>query len=208
MSDLPDDSDDGATAGVADGGDERELSPLEELWWLFKDAGLPFPPLPRDLADRLREVDTWVFASREVEASPWDVDIFAAEAVEDDPPDYVLVAHTGYGVNSWAMHYFVVQGSLGIFLQVPWGGVYTDNEAAVARLKELFAAAGELIEAAADTLEPDERLVVVESARDGGRVARFPSGTPLAAVPWRRAPDPTLTALAALRPDGSGVPAS
>ena len=49
-----------------------------------------------------------------------------------------------------------------------------------------------LIETAADTLEPDERLVVIESASDGGLLARFPAGIPLAEVAWRRAPDPTL----------------
>ena len=29
-------------------------------------------------------------------------------------------------MNSWAMHYFVVQPGLGLFLQFPWAGAYHD----------------------------------------------------------------------------------
>lgn len=183
--------------------EEHEPTPLEELWWLFKDAGLPFPPLPRGLADRLQEVEPWVFATRPIVTSPWDVDDYLEEAVAGSPPDYVLVAHTGYGVNSWAIHYFLVQGGLGIFLQIPWGGAYTDNDAAVARLRERFAAAADLIEAASQELDEDDRLVAVETVRHRGQLARFKAGTPTEKIAWRRAPDPMLAALMELRGTGA-----
>jgi hypothetical protein len=184
-------------------GSEREPSPLEEVFWMFREAELPFPPIPRELAGELRPLDQWLFASREIEASPLDLDLFLDEAIAGEAPDYVLLGQAGYGISNLAIHYFLVVGPLALFVQVRWGGAYTDNEAAVARMRGAFSGAEELIVAAeaarADgRLGPRERLVVVDSEREGRRFARVEVGSDEGAIAWCRAADPVVEALVGL----------
>ena len=86
------------------------------------------------------------------------------EAVKQDIEDYVLLAHAGHGVNSYAIHVFVVHGPLALFLQVPWGGVYMDPKKSARRLADVFDCAGQLITAVreadtTDRLEPGKAAV-------------------------------------------------
>ena len=50
------------------------------------------------------------------------------EVVKEDLEDYVAVSHAGHGVNSYSINYALVSGSLGLFLQTLWGGVYMDAD--------------------------------------------------------------------------------
>jgi hypothetical protein len=98
------------------------------------------------------------------------------EAVKQDIEDYVLLAHAGHGVNSYAIHVFVVHGPLALFLQVPWGGVYMDPKKSARRLADVFDCAGQLITAVreadtTDRLEPGKRLFVMVSL--GGSTWRW-----------------------------------
>jgi hypothetical protein len=57
-------------------------------------------------------------------------DLAAHAAVLDSdelPAGHARLGHNGHGVNSWAMHYYLVQPALAILLQIAWGGIYTDN---------------------------------------------------------------------------------
>jgi hypothetical protein len=82
----------------------------------------------------------------------------------------VLLAHAGHGANSCAIHYFLVRGPYGLFVQASWGGVYMDPDAAAGRMRDYF----DLAEALARTSEeapspgaPSDRLVVVVSDFSG-----------------------------------------
>jgi hypothetical protein len=113
----------------------------------------------------LRKRERWCYATREVERWPYEIDAYADEA-RTDVPDYALVAHAGHGVNSYAIHYFLVRGPLGLFVQAPWGGVYTAEDEAVATMREYFDLAKTLVRAAGDGLSPgraSDRLVVYVS---------------------------------------------
>lgn len=152
---------------------------LAQMLLLFEGWGLAFPPVPGDLAPALRVLGPGLLGTREGVPSPYDLGWFLAD-LASDPSDYLVVGHAGHGVNSWAMHYYLVHGPLALLLQVPWGGAYMDSEAATAAVGAAFADARELL-AAADALglTPGEHLVVVES---GAAPSRW-------GVASRRAPD-------------------
>ncbi len=153
-----------------------ESSGVARATALFHSQGLELPPVPRELARRFRERDKWCFASRPVSISPYDVDSYVHDG--DAAADYVLVAHAGHGVNSWAIHYYLVLGPLRVFLQIGWGGVYEDRSAATARVNNCGSLARELIVAAAKAsrrgrLRSSVRLTVVASDVYRG-FCRFP----------------------------------
>ncbi len=122
-----------------------ENSPLVQAQAAFAEAGLPWPPMPETLAAQLQRAAPWVFASRELPASPYALAPFVQELIEQPAvPDYAVAALDGYGTNSWAAHFFLVQGPLAVFIQEPWGGAYTDTEAQRPQVERLFDWAGRL----------------------------------------------------------------
>jgi hypothetical protein len=76
-----------------------------------------------------------------------------------------VLSHSGHGVNSYAIQYYLVQGCLCMFLHLGWGGVYMDAEAAVAEIRDCFSMADQVVTAAqkAGTFQAGERLTVVGS---------------------------------------------
>jgi len=101
------------------------------------------------------------------------IDDYIAEPATGRRGDYVLLAHAGHGVNSYALHYYLVQAPLRLFLQVAWGGVYMDAAEATADVNDCFRLAGELLEAGRNAvrrgrLGPHDRLLVVASSFYGG----------------------------------------
>ena len=146
-----------------------EQDPLQAARQAFESQGLPWPPLPGPLAARLRPQGEHVFATRTLPASPYEIERYVQEAVSAQAlDDYAVTGFAGHGVNSWAAHCFIVQEPLALFIQVPWGGIYTDAPASLAQLQLLFAWAGRLITLAqacarSSHLWPGERLVVVAS---------------------------------------------
>lgn len=108
-----------------------DSSPPASALALFAGEGLPFPPLPPAMAAALTEIDAHVFATRHFDASPYNLEIFRQEIMGPDPvDDYALIGFAGRGINSWAAHQFLVTAGLALFIQLPWGGAYTDADAA------------------------------------------------------------------------------
>jgi len=102
------------------------------------------PPMPDAAEARLKERAEWCFSTRAFKESPYDLRHYARKAIAGASPDYVLVARVGQGVNSFAMHYFLVQGPLQVFLQIAWGG-QVGHERSTALVNECFASAHELV---------------------------------------------------------------
>ena len=110
---------------------ERSVGPAndyEGMLATFRSAGLPEPPIPEAFRAELRRVEDWCWATRPID--PMEMYMFReypAEVLSVDVPDYVAVSHAGHGVNSFAVSLHLVYGSLALFTQTLWGGVYTDN---------------------------------------------------------------------------------
>ena len=133
---------------------------------LFSNAGLAVPTLPEDLAAKLKERDRWVFSTRLIRRSPYDLDYYAHEVQRKQVPDYALLSHSGHGANSYAIQYYLVHGSLRMFLHLAWGGIYTDKEKVAATIGDCFSKADKVVQAMvqdAALFQAGEYLTVVGS---------------------------------------------
>jgi len=155
----------------------------------FAKANLPFPPIPPDLQPRLEALDDFLFGTRHDGPRPYSLQWYVDELVAGSSvAPYVLTGHDGRGMNSWAIHYLLVHGPLGVFDQIPWGGAYSDDVAAVQLMKVHWTQITDLlgaVEAAAarGLLAADERYIVVCSDFFGSRWWRGRLGDEPA---WRR----------------------
>jgi hypothetical protein len=136
---------------------------IEKARQLFGDAGLAFPTIPQQFEARLKEQREWLFATREIKMSPYNVFHYVREAYETHAEDYVVLCHSGHGVNSYAVQYYLVLGALRMFLHLGWGGVYCDAKKDAALIHDCFSVADQIVPAAQSVgrFRPGERLLVV-----------------------------------------------
>jgi hypothetical protein len=141
---------------------------IDEARQLFAQAGLPFPFIPPEMRETFEKIEDWVYGTRL--KIPWLYEIrqYATEAITTDIADYLLLGHAGHGIQSWAMHYYLVRGPLALFLQIAWGGAYTDEEKAIGQISTRFAQANDLIQKVEEarqkgSFQPGERLIIVSS---------------------------------------------
>ena len=141
------------------------MTDIEKARQLFRDAGLAFPTIPGEIAARLKEQGEWLFATREIKMSPYNLQHYVAEVDETRVEDYAVLSHSGHGINSYALQYYLVRGSLRMFLHLGWGGVYMDDKAAKANIRNCFSLADQIVPAAQGMgqLEAGEHLTVVGS---------------------------------------------
>jgi len=140
------------------------MTVLEKARDLFQGAGLAFPTVPGQFAAGLKEQSKWLFSTRELEMSPYFLQHYVQEG-DQAPEAYVVLAHSGHGVNSYAIQYYLVSGPLRLFLHLGWGGVYMNREAAASKIRECFLVADEIVPVAmrSEKFAPGERLTIVGS---------------------------------------------
>ena len=129
---------------------------------LFRDEGLVFPAIPDELAAELKEQSRWLFSTRKIDISPYNLDHYVDEVDGIDVEDYAVLSHSGHGANSYAIQYYLVHGSLRMFLHLGWGGVYSDADADVGKIRRCFSLADQIVPAASK-LGKDDRLTIVAS---------------------------------------------
>jgi hypothetical protein len=120
------------------------LTDIEKAKQLFQKAGLAFPTIPEELAARLKERDKWLFSTREITMSPYNLSHYVHEVNETNVDDYSLLCHSGHGVNSYALQCYLVYGALRLFLPLGWGGVYMNAKGRTAEINECFKLADEI----------------------------------------------------------------
>lgn len=139
----------------------------------FEAMGLPVPPVPEKLRSRLHVVEDWCFATRDIRPmGMYFFEDYLLQALTGQAPDYLAFSWSGHGINSYAVNYHLVDGSLALFAQAPWGGRYTDAGAAAEALSQLFVRCAALIEIHASAvqsgrLQSPGRLLVCESELRG-----------------------------------------
>jgi hypothetical protein len=135
---------------------------------LLAEMGLRMPPMPADADVRLKERDTWCFSTRALKVSASDLAHHARKAIGGASPDYVLVAQASQGLPRNALHYFLLQGPLQIFLQLGWAEAPAEHARATGLVNDCFALAEQLVAAVARALHAGRlaragRLTVVAS---------------------------------------------
>lgn len=124
------------------------MTDIEKATKLFRDAGLGFPAIPEELAAQIKERGPWVYSTRPVELPPYNLQQYVKEVERTQTKDYVVLSHSGHGVNSYAIQYYLVQGPLRMFLHLAWGGVYMKEKEAAATIRNCFSIADQIVEAA------------------------------------------------------------
>ena len=135
---------------------------------LLAEAGLTMPPMPEMAEARLKEREDDCFSTRTFKESPANLLHYVRKAIGGVSPDYVLVALGRDGRTADALHFFLVQGPLQLFLQIGWGGAGAARERATVLINDCFALAHQLCEAVPAALRkgrlaPTGRLTVVGS---------------------------------------------
>jgi len=176
---------------------------LDEARRQFEAEGLTVPLVPQAMGGELVRLGEALYATRrDLPAGPYEIEAFVREALAGETDDYVLFGQDGHGFQSWAVHYFLVRGHLALFVQVEWGGAYSDREVTTRAVTDAFTRAWSLVEAVdaageSGRFEAGERLIVVYSnLSENSRWARVhvPTADP-AAVDWQPADDPLLAGL-------------
>jgi hypothetical protein len=141
------------------------MTDTEKARLRFQKAGLAFPTIPEEFAPGLKEREEWLYSTREIEVSPYDLDHYVHEITRTRVEDYAVLSYSGHGVNSYAIQYYLVHGALRMFLHLGWGGVYSDAKADAAEIRDCFSLADEIVAATQTVgkLRPGERLLVVGS---------------------------------------------
>jgi hypothetical protein len=141
------------------------MNDIEKARKLFQKAGLAFPAIPKELAARLKEMGEWIFSTREIDMSPYNLQHYIREVDGTHVEDYVVLSHSGYGVNSYALQYYLVHGMLEMFLHLSWGGTYMDAKKTSAEIRDCFLMADEIVPAAQTSvkLQSGARLRIVGS---------------------------------------------
>ena len=139
------------------------MSDLEQARQLFKDAGLAFPTIPDKLAVQLKKRGPWLFSTCALETSPYNLSYYERESEQTHGKEYAVLCHSGHGVNSYAIQYYLVCGPLRMFLFLGWGGAYMDADAAAPQIRECFSLADQIVPAARTSgkLGTDKRLTIV-----------------------------------------------
>jgi hypothetical protein len=119
---------------------ESKGQPAEESARAFlSEQNLPFPPMPAPMAAALTEIRPKIFATRPVADAPYNLETFRNRAMTPDPVEsYALIGMDGHGYNSWALHYFLVEKGLSLFVQLPWGGVFENPDELRADIVAVF----------------------------------------------------------------------
>jgi hypothetical protein len=140
------------------------MTDLEKARHLFQEAGLTLPTVPEKLAAGLKERGKWLFSTRELEMWPYNLQHYVHER-DGTRGDYAVLSHSGHGVNSYAIQYYLVYGPLRMFLHLGWGGIYMDTDAAASKIRECFSLADEIVPAAVkvESLVAGEHLTIVGS---------------------------------------------
>jgi hypothetical protein len=140
----------------------------ERLERLLAEAGIRMPPVPEALRRQLKEREEWYFSTRTFKASPPNLLHYVRKAIAGALPDFVLIARQA-ATRPSALHVYVIQAPLQLFLQLRWG----EPPAAVAAIDVVLALSEELAREVPAALRrgrltPDGRLTVVGSDFIGG----------------------------------------
>lgn len=181
---------------------EPSISAVEKARRQFSEAGLPFPPLPGRLADRLTKVSDWYYSTDPDITEKGELALFDL-IQRDSLPDYALLAQVGHGINSWAIRCTIVSRPLALLLEYPWGGALMDNAYESSTMRKRFDAAARLIDAAQQArtdgrIGANDYFVVIDNALIGSQwlKLKIPSGTHPLKMQWTTGDDVLADVLA------------
>ena len=111
----------------------------------FKEADLPFPPIPEVLKPKLQKLYQLSYGTQTEYPFPAIIDV--VNMLEANTlNDYVSVGYFERGVNSYTMKYQFAYRRVLLFMEVLVGGAYADRQANVAGIADQFKKVDRLID--------------------------------------------------------------
>jgi len=83
-----------------------------------------------------------------VKIPPYGLELYIKEADETHVEDYVVLAHSRYGVNSCALQYYLAHGALEMFLHLGWGSAYINTEGSALKICDCLSLADKIVQTA------------------------------------------------------------
>jgi hypothetical protein len=154
---------------------------IEEAFFLYRDAGLRLPPVPRELVDRLEEQAKWQYATAPVSLD--DFGRFFAAASGPDPAPLVAFGRAGHGLVSQYFCYQLLRGPLAVFIRRHFGSPYEDTAAELAGLNAMMIEIENLVVAADEAqargkIGAGQRLLImIDDVEGTGWQLLGPNGT-------------------------------
>lgn len=151
---------------------------IEEARQRFALAQLPLPPIPTHMISSLERFDEFEFGTRDDTTGLYNFSEWVQEYLQGEvPQDYVAFGHAGHGFNSYAMHYYLVDGALAIFLQTAWGGINSSQAIHKTIVETNFAQIGMMIDwIRQNPLLSGESFVLIASDFSKSRWAHIRAG--------------------------------
>lgn len=172
-------------------------NPQKALKAMLDEQGLPMPEIPKALLENLKQSSDFIFSTRDNKTpSPYDLMYFVNELQNKEIKDYIVVGIAGHGTSSWALHFYLVEGSIAFFLQSRWGDAIYDSETTRDKIiggfevmKFFYSVINEAKKSG--KLAKDKQLVIIESDFLGRKWAWRTKGSKIKDVDWKTE-EPTL----------------
>ena len=135
---------------------------------LFREQDLPLPPLPEKYISELRTISGKAVGTKDLppKAQLYDISRFIDESIATS--DGLYAGFDGYGVGSWAVHYYLIEGPLRLFIQRHWSSPYLDAAETAAHITLSFQYAAKLRskmqEAQSGGKVPAGQILIVEDS--------------------------------------------
>lgn len=123
----------------------RPATPDNTAHALFAAEGLPTPPVPPRFSAALRPSGGYVLSSCKLAHPLYQLALHFDAARQGTAPDHAAVGFDGHGINSWAAHFYLVDGPAAIFLQCRWGNAFGDAKRAKERIEGVFGLVRQLL---------------------------------------------------------------
>lgn len=161
------------------GKEDRGLaSARDESGWLdllitFGEVSLPAPPIPEGLRDQLKLQEQWCWSTLPVDPmAMYFLEPATSEATTS--VDYAAVCHAGHGINSYGLCLYIVTKPLAVFVQLSWGGAYSDPQKTQAEIARAFVLVGELLDGAKGSDASSRHVLVFSGFRSEAYFCRMP----------------------------------
>lgn len=141
---------------------------LEAARKMMDAQGLAQPPVPDKMVGSLQQWAPNLFATCELPNGLYAIDRLVDNTAAGSLDEFIALGFDGHGIQSWAFHFALIEGSLAVFLQLQWGGVYVEPQIARGRIEGCLGFVSMLrrdmaMAAAAGKLDPAKRLIVLET---------------------------------------------
>jgi len=148
---------------------------FQQIEKYFTGMNLPVPFIPDEMSENILQISDSIYGSYQETRDLYDIDLFVKDVMTKPVSDYLLFGISGYGFNSYALHYYLVRDSLALFLQLGWGGTFEDRDSERDNIVNTFKMAETLIKSVELSQQQEDnpilgkRLIVEDSSFYGAK---------------------------------------